>query len=97
MTAASSVPEGRNGKDRAFNLPARYVTGHLPDIGHFNPGTPMDFHVYLEVYLGQEWLTFDARYNMPRIGRIKVAHGSDAVDGAFATIYGEAKPTHFEV
>ncbi|HTD65154.1 MAG TPA: transglutaminase family protein [Candidatus Limnocylindria bacterium] len=82
---------------RAFNLPARYVTGHLPDIGHIDPGTPMDFHAYCEVYLGQEWLTFDARYNMPRIGRIKVAHGSDAVDGAFATIYGEAKLTHFEV
>ena len=47
--------------------------------------------------LGQDWLTFDARYNAPRIGRVKVAHGSDAVDGAFATIYGEAKLSHFEV
>jgi transglutaminase-like putative cysteine protease len=82
---------------RAFNLPARYVTGHLPDIGCFDPGSPMDFHAYCEVYLGQEWLTFDARFNVPRIGRVKVAHGSDAVDGAFATIYGEAKLTHFEV
>jgi MFS family permease len=44
---------------RAFNLPARYVTGHLPDIGYVDPGTPMDFHAYCEVYLGQEWLTFD--------------------------------------
>ena len=44
---------------RAFNLPARYVTGHLPDIGYIDPGTPMDFHAYCEVYLGQEWLTFD--------------------------------------
>jgi len=69
---------------RAFNLPARYVTGHLPDIGFIDPGTPMDFHAYCEVYLGQEWLTFDARYNIPRIGRVKVAHGADAVDGAFA-------------
>ena len=60
---------------RAFNLPARYVTGHLPDIGCVDPGTPMDFHAYCEVYLGQEWLTFDARYNIPRIGRVKVAHG----------------------
>ncbi len=82
---------------RAFNLPARYVTGHLPDIGHVDPGTPMDFHAYCEVYLGQEWLTFDPRYNVPRIGRVKVAHGLDAVDGAFATIYGEANLTHFEV
>jgi len=82
---------------RAFNLPARYVTGHLPDIGYVDPGTPMDFHAYFEVYLGQEWFTFDPRYNVPRIGRVKVAHGADAVDGAFATIYGEAKLTHFEV
>jgi hypothetical protein len=42
---------------RAFNLPARYVTGHLPDIGYVDPGTPMDFHAYCEVYLGHEWLT----------------------------------------
>jgi len=82
---------------RAFNLPARYVTGHLPDIGFNDPGTPMDFHAYCEVYLGQEWLTFDARFNVPRIGRVKVAHGADAVDGAFATIYGEANLAHFEV
>jgi transglutaminase-like putative cysteine protease len=81
---------------RTFNLPARYVTGHLPDIGCIDPGSPMDFHAYLEVYLGQDWLTFDPRFNVPRIGRIKIAHGSDAVDGAFATIYGEAKPTYFE-
>lgn len=82
---------------RAFNLPARYVTGHLPDIGCVDPGSPMDFHAYCEVHLGQDWLTFDPRFNVPRIGRVKVAHGSDAVDGAFATIYGEAKLTHFEV
>jgi transglutaminase-like putative cysteine protease len=82
---------------RAFNLPARYVTGHLPDIGYTDPGTPMDFHAYFEVYLGAEWFTFDPRYNVPRIGRVKVAHGADAVDGAFATIYGEANPTYFEV
>jgi transglutaminase-like putative cysteine protease len=82
---------------RSFNLPARYVTGHLPDIGYVDPGTPMDFHAYCEVYLGQDWLTFDPRYNIPRIGRVKLAHGADAVDGAFATIYGEATLTHFEV
>lgn len=82
---------------RAFNLPARYVTGHLPDIGYLDPGTPMDFHAYFEVYLGHEWFTFDPRFNVPRIGRVKVAHGADAVDGAFATIYGEANLTHFEV
>jgi transglutaminase-like putative cysteine protease len=82
---------------RTFNLPARYVTGHLPDIGCIDPGSPMDFHAYFEVYLGREWFTFDARFNVPRIGRVKVAHGLDAVDGAFATIYGEANPTYFQV
>jgi transglutaminase-like putative cysteine protease len=82
---------------RTFNLPARYVTGHLPDIGRIDPGSPMDFHAYFEVHLGQEWLTFDARYNVPRIGRIKLAHGADAVDGAFATIYGQATLTYFQV
>ncbi|HTH46020.1 MAG TPA: transglutaminase family protein [Candidatus Limnocylindria bacterium] len=82
---------------RTFNLPARYVTGHLPDIGCIDPGTPMDFHAYCEVYLGTEWFTFDPRFNVPRIGRVKVAHGADAVDGAFATIYGEAAPVYFQV
>jgi transglutaminase-like putative cysteine protease len=82
---------------RAFNLPARYVVGHLPDIGHIDPGTPMDFHAYFEVYLGHTWCTFDARYNKPRIGRVKVAQGLDAVDGAFSTIYGEAALVWFEV
>lgn len=82
---------------RAFNLPARYVTGHLPDIGNIDPGTPMDFHAYCEVYLGYSWFTFDARFNVPRIGRVKVAHGMDAVDGALSTIYGEAKLAYFEV
>ena len=81
---------------RVFDLPTRYVTGHLPDIGRVSPGTAMDFHAYFEVYLG-EWLTFDARFNVPRIGRIKVAHGLDAVDGAIATLYGEAPLKKFEV
>ncbi len=82
---------------RAFNLPARYVTGHLPDIGYLDPGSPMDFHAYCEVYLGGDWLTFDPRFNVPRIGRVKLAQGADAVNGAFATIYGEARLAHFEV
>jgi transglutaminase-like putative cysteine protease len=82
---------------RALNLPARYVTGHLPDIGHIDPGTPMDFHAYSEVYLGSQWHVFDARYNEPRIGRIKIAHGLDAVECAFATVYGAARLTNFEV
>jgi transglutaminase-like putative cysteine protease len=56
----------------------------------------MDFHAYFEVYLGA-WFTYDARFNVPRIGRIKVAHGLDAVDGAIATLYGEAPLKNFEV
>jgi transglutaminase-like putative cysteine protease len=82
---------------RTFNLPARYVTGHLPDIGHVDPGSPMDFHAYAEVYLGERWITFDARYNEPRIGRITIAHGLDAVDSAFSTTYGQARLSNFEV
>lgn len=82
---------------RALNLPTRYVTGHLPDIGYVDPGSPMDFHAYSEVYLGGRWYTFDARYNVPRIGRVKVSAGFDAVDGAFATLYGPAKLTYFDV
>jgi transglutaminase-like putative cysteine protease len=82
---------------RALNIPARYVTGHLPDIGHIDPGTPMDFHAYSEVYLGDQWCVFDARYNEPRIGRIKIAHGLDAVECGFATVYGAALLTNFEV
>jgi transglutaminase-like putative cysteine protease len=73
------------------------VTGHQPDIAYVDPGVPMDYHGYCEVYLGREWYTFDPRYNVPRIGRVKVAHGLDAVDGAFGTIYGEAKLTYFEI
>ncbi|SDT89718.1 Transglutaminase-like enzyme, putative cysteine protease [Verrucomicrobium sp. GAS474] len=82
---------------RAFNMPARYIVGHLPDIGHIDPGTPMDYHAYFEVYLGGRWCTFDARFNEPRIGRIKVAQGLDAVDGAFSTCYGQAILAWFNV
>jgi transglutaminase-like putative cysteine protease len=82
---------------RALNLPARYVTGHLPDIGYLDPGSPMDFHAYAEIYLGGRWFTYDARFNVPRIGRVKVSCGYDAVDGAFATTYGAARLNQFEV
>ena len=65
--------------------------------GHVDPGTAMDFHAYFEAFLGHHWSTFDARFNEPRYGRIKIAHGLDAVDGAFSTIYGEAQIKWFEV
>ncbi|HZZ58187.1 MAG TPA: transglutaminase family protein [Opitutaceae bacterium] len=82
---------------RALNLPARYVTCHLPDIGFLDPASPMDFHAYTEVYLGGKWYAYDARFNLPRIGRIKVSCGYDAVDCAFATVFGPAQMTAFEV
>lgn len=83
--------------NRTFNIPARYVTGHLPDIGFPDPTNHMDFHAYAEVYLGGQWFTTDARFHVPRIGRIKVSCGQDAVDGAFSTIFGGANLTFFEV
>lgn len=82
---------------RTFNLPARYVSGYVGDIGVEDPGIPMDFHAYCEVYLGGRWQVFDARYNEPRIGRIRISAGYDAVNSAFTTIYGQALLTHFEV
>lgn len=83
--------------NRTFNVPTRYVTGHLPDIGFPDPANHMDFHAYAEVYLGGHWVTTDARFHVPRIGRIKVSCGQDAVDGAFSTIYGGATLTYFQV
>ncbi len=83
--------------NRTFNVPARYVTGHLPDIGFPDPDNHMDFHAYAEVYLGGHWFTTDPRFHVPRIGRIKVSCGHDAVDGAFSTIYGAATLSYFQV
>lgn len=83
--------------NRTFNLPARYATCHLPDIGFPDPNNHMDFHAYAEVYLGGHWFTTDARFHVPRIGRIKIACGLDAVEGAFSTIYGGATLTYFQV
>lgn len=83
--------------NRIFNVPARYVTGHLPDIGFPDPENHMDFHAYAEVYLGGQWFTTDARFDAPRIGRIKISCGCDAVDGAFSTIFGGAILSYFQV
>jgi len=83
--------------NRAFSIPARYVTGHMPDIGFPDPENHMDFHAYAEVYLGGHWFTTDARFHVPRIGRVKVSCGQDAVDGAFSTIYGSAQLSYFQV
>jgi transglutaminase-like putative cysteine protease len=82
---------------RTFNLPARYVSGFLPDIGFLDPGTTQDFHAYFEVYMGGRWQPFDARFNTPRIGRIRIAAGYDAATCAFSTFYGSANLNWFEV
>jgi transglutaminase-like putative cysteine protease len=82
---------------RTFNLPARYVSGYVPDIAYQDPGTPYDFHAYFEVYLGGRWQVFDARFNQPRVGRIRICSGYDAVNCAFTTVYGQAQLTSFGV
>jgi transglutaminase-like putative cysteine protease len=82
---------------RCFNLPARYVTGHLPDVACFDAGGAMDFHAYCQVYFGGRWNTYDARFNVPRIGRIHIACGFDAVECAFSTLYGAASLGWFNV
>jgi transglutaminase-like putative cysteine protease len=76
---------------RALNIPARYVFGYLPDIGIEPPDVPMDFHSWFEAYLGERWYTFDARHNTPRIGRIPIGRGRDALDVAIVTQYGPAR------
>jgi transglutaminase-like putative cysteine protease len=82
---------------RTFNLPTRYVSGYVPDIACFDPGTPMDFHAYFEVFMGGRWQVFDARFNRPRVGRIRISTGYDAATCAFSTCFGAAKLTWFEV
>jgi transglutaminase-like putative cysteine protease len=82
---------------RALNVPARYCTGYLGDIGvPLNP-TPMDFSAWLEVYLGDRWYALDGRHNTPRIARILMARGRDATDVAISTTFGPAKLEKFTV
>jgi transglutaminase-like putative cysteine protease len=72
---------------RAMNIPARYASGYLGDIGVPYSG-PGDFCAWFEAYLGGRWYTFDARYNEPRIGRVLMVRGRDAADGAMITSFG---------
>ncbi|HEY2179184.1 MAG TPA: transglutaminase family protein [Caulobacteraceae bacterium] len=81
---------------RAMHVPARYCTGYLGDIG-VPPRDPMDFSAWFEVWLGGAWRTFDARHNTPRIGRIVMAVGHDAVDAAITTSFGQTGLARFEV
>jgi transglutaminase-like putative cysteine protease len=73
---------------RALNIPARYVFGYIPDVGVAPPDEPMDFAAWFEAYLDGRWHTFDARNNTPRIGRVVVGRGRDAVDVALITSFG---------
>jgi transglutaminase-like putative cysteine protease len=82
---------------RALNIPARYVFGYIPDIGVPPPDTPMDYCAWFEAYLEGGWYTFDARLNQPRIGRVVVGRGRDAVDVAMITSYGPLQLSSFTV
>lgn len=82
---------------RCMNIPARYCTGYLGDIGVPRDPAPMDFSAWFEVYLGGAWHTLDARHNMPRIGRILMGRGLDATDTAISVAFGKAKLVRFEV
>ncbi|PZM10731.1 transglutaminase-like domain-containing protein [Rhizobium tubonense] len=82
---------------RCMNIPARYCTGYLGDIGVPVDPNPMDFSAWFEVYLGGHWHTVDARHNTPRIGRILMATGRDATDVALTTNFGPATLARFEV
>lgn len=82
---------------RCMNIPARYCTGYLGDIGVPVDPDPMDFSGWFEAYIGGRWVTFDARHNTPRIGRVLIARGRDASDVAISTSYGLAWLSHFQV
>ncbi len=82
---------------RCMNIPARYCTGYLGDIGVPAAPEPMDFSAWFEAYLGGRWYTFDARHNTPRIGRILMARGRDATDVALSTTFGTSTLLGFTV
>jgi transglutaminase-like putative cysteine protease len=82
---------------RCMNIPARYCTGYLGDIGMPPPYGPMDFAGWFEAYLDGNWYTFDARNNQPRIGRVLIARGRDAADVAISTAFGENILQSFKV
>ncbi len=82
---------------RCMNIPARYCTGYLGDIGVPPDPAPMDFSAWFEVYLDGRWFTFDARHNHPRIGRIVMARGRDAADVAISTNFGPVQLVKFSV
>jgi transglutaminase-like putative cysteine protease len=82
---------------RCMNIPARYCTGYLGDMGAPPPYGPPDFAAWFEAYLGGRWYTFDARNNVPRIGRVLMARGRDAIDVAITTTFGPNTLVGFKV
>jgi len=82
---------------RSLNIPARYVCGFLPDVEVEPNPIPMDFHAWFEAYLDGAWHTFDARHNVPRVGRVVIARGRDAVDCAWSTVFGSAQLVNLTV
>jgi len=82
---------------RCMNIPARYCTGYLGDIGMPPPYAPMDFAAWFEAYLGGAWYTFDPRNNTARIGRVLIARGRDAADVALTTTFGPNELKSFRV
>jgi transglutaminase-like putative cysteine protease len=82
---------------RCLNIPARYCTGYLGDVGTLPPYGTMDFAGWFEVFLGDRWYTFDARNNVPRIGRVLIAQGRDASDVALSSTFGPNELDGFKV
>lgn len=82
---------------RCMNIPARYCTGYLGDIGTPPPYGTMDFAGWFEAFLGDRWYTFDPRNNTPRIGRVLIARGRDACDVALVNSFGPNTLQRFRV
>ncbi len=82
---------------RCMNIPARYCTGYLGDIGVPPVRAPMDFSAWFEAYLEGGWYTFDARHGVPRIGHIVMARGRDATDVAISNTFGPNRLSGFQV
>ncbi|MEO7035973.1 MAG: transglutaminase family protein [Polyangiaceae bacterium] len=82
---------------RCMNIPARYCAGYLGDIGVPAVRAPMDFSGWFEAYLDGKWYTFDARHNVPRVGRVVIGRGRDAADVAISTAFGPSELRKFTV
>jgi len=82
---------------RCLNIPARYCTGYVSDIGRPPPYPPMDFAAWMEVYLGGNWWAFDPRNNDTRFGRVLIARGRDAADVPLTHSFGHHELKGFEV